>query len=226
MTSIAIKGSWVVGWGENGHQVIKDGVVVTKDDRIAFVGSQGDPNCPTADRVIDATGMLVSPGLINLHAIANLDLQVLHIDGPEDANFPKAESFVMDPDAPFILTDEEYRVSADFSVATLLKSGCTTFANVTTSASKRWEDTRVEPYALAEASERMGARGWIGHFYMEGCTYTDGKRANVSGSGTPRRASRPWTTALSLSSIFRSAGTPSSQASYFPSAPTAAPKTC
>ena len=141
MTSIAIKGSWVVGWGENGHQVIEDGVVVTKDDRIAFVGSQGDPNCPTADRVIDATGMLVSPGLINLHAIANLDLQVLHIDGPEDANFPKAESFVMDPDAPFILTDEEYRVSADFSVATLLKSGCTTFANVTTSASKRWEDT-------------------------------------------------------------------------------------
>ena len=173
MTSIAIKGSWVVGWGENGHHVIEDGVVVTEDDRIAFVGSQGDPDCPPADRVIDATGMLVSPGLINLHAIANLDLQVLHIDGPDDANFPKAESFIMDPTEPFILTDEEYRVSADFSVATLLKSGCTTFANVTTSASKRWEDTRVEPYALAEASERMGARGWIGHFYMEGCTYTD-----------------------------------------------------
>ena len=174
MTSIAIKGSWVVGWGENGHEVINDGVVVTKDDRISFVGSQGDPDCPQADRVIDASGMLVSPGLINLHAIANLDVQVLHVDGPDDAGFPKAESFVMDPDVPHILTDEEYRVSADFSVATLLKSGCTTFANVTTSATKRWEDSRVEPYALAEASERMGARGWIGHFYMEGCTYTDG----------------------------------------------------
>ena len=41
MTSIAIKGSWVVGWGENGHHVIEDGVVVTRDDRIAFVGFQG-----------------------------------------------------------------------------------------------------------------------------------------------------------------------------------------
>ena len=46
MASIAIKGSWVVGWGENGHEVIRDGVVVTDDDRIAFVGSQGDPDCP------------------------------------------------------------------------------------------------------------------------------------------------------------------------------------
>ena len=225
MTSIAIKGSWVVGWGENGHHVIKDGVVVTKDDRIAFVGSQGDPNCPTADRVIDATGMLVSPGLINLHAIANLDLQVLHIDGPEDANFPKAESFVMDPDAPFILTDEEYRVSADFSVATLLKSGCTTFANVTTSASKRWEDTRVEPYALAEASERMGARGWIGHFYMEGCTYTDGN-GQSQWVWDSKKGQQAMDNSIELVKYLQKRTTPSSQASYFPSAPTAAPKTC
>ena len=139
MTSIAIKGSWVVGWGDNGHHVIEDGVVVTKDDHIAFVGSQGDPDCPPADRVIDATGMLVSPGLINLHAIANLDLQVLRMDASDDSTFPKPKSFLMDPSQPFLLTDEEYRVSADFSVATLLKAGSTTFTNVTTSASKRWE---------------------------------------------------------------------------------------
>ena len=172
MTSIAIKGGWVVGWGENGHEVIEDGVVVTKDDRIAFVGSQGDPERPKADRVIDASGMLVSPGLINLHAIANLDLQVLRMDASNESTFPKPKSFVMDTSQPYILTDEEYRTSADFSVATLLKNGSTTFLNVTTSASKRWEDTS-ETYALAEASERMGIRAWIGHFYQESCNYTD-----------------------------------------------------
>ena len=172
MAKVAIKGGWVVAWGEDGHQVLENGIVVTDEDKIAFVGFPDDPACPTADRVIDATGMLVSPGLINLHAIANLDLQVLRIDGEEDSGFPKAQSFLMDPNAPFPLTDEEFRTSAAFSVATLLKSGCTTFANVTTSASKRWEDS-VEPYALAEASERMGARAWLGHFYMEGASYTD-----------------------------------------------------
>ena len=176
MAKVAIKGGWVVGWGEDGHQVLEDGIVVTDGDKIAFVGFPDDPECPTADRVIDAAGKLVSPGLINLHAIANLDLQVLHIDGQDDSGFPKAQSFLMDPNSPYPLTDEEFRTSAEFSVATLLKSGCTTFANVTTSASKRWEDS-IEPYALAEASEQMGARAWLGHFYMEGASYTDANGA-------------------------------------------------
>ena len=85
MARIAIKGSWIVAWDEDGHHVLEDGVVVTENDRIAFVGFQGDPNCPSADQVIDATGMLVSPGLINLHAIANLDLQVLRMDASSDS---------------------------------------------------------------------------------------------------------------------------------------------
>ena len=123
MPKVAIKGGWVVGWGEDGHQVLEDGIVVTDGDKIAFVGFPDDPDCPTADQVIDAAGKLVSPGLINLHAIANLDLQVLHIDGRDDSGFPKAQSFLMDPNSPYPLTDEEFRTSAEFSVATLLKSG-------------------------------------------------------------------------------------------------------
>ncbi len=172
MSKVAIKGGWVVSWDGSAHRILEDGVVVTEGDRIAFVGFSDDPACPEADRVIDATGKLVSPGLINLHAIANLDLQVLRMDVGDEESFAKPASFLMDPDAPFILTDDEYRVSADFSVATLLKAGSTTYASVTTSASKRWEDT-IEPYALAESSERMGARAWLGHFYMEGCSYTE-----------------------------------------------------
>lgn len=172
MGKVAIKGGWVVAWGQDGHQVLEGGVVVTEGDRIAFVGFPDDPACPSAERVIDAAGKLVSPGLINLHAIANLDLQVLRMDGRDDGAYPKPRSFVMNPDAPYILSDEDFRTSAEFSVATLLKSGSTTYASVTTSASKRWEES-IEPYALAEASERMGARAWLAHFYQEGCSYTE-----------------------------------------------------
>ena len=80
MTKIAFRGGWVVGWSDGRHQVLEGGTVVVEKDRIIFVGFPDDPACPSADRVIFTQGKLVSPGLINLHCIANLDLQVLSID--------------------------------------------------------------------------------------------------------------------------------------------------
>ena len=100
MAKVAIKGGWVVGWGEDGHQVLEDGIVVTDGDKIAFVGFPDDPDCPAAVRVIDAAGNLVSPGLINLHAIANLDLQVLHIDGRDDSGLSKGSIISYGPQLP------------------------------------------------------------------------------------------------------------------------------
>ncbi len=148
-------------------------MVVFEGSTIRFVGFPGDPDCPNADEAIDASGKLVSPGLINLHCIANLDLQLLKMDNQAGEAYPKPKAFVTDPGAPLPWNDQDFRNSAEFSVATLLKGGTTTFASVTSSATKRWEEARPEPYALAEASEQMGARAWLAHFYQEACPYTD-----------------------------------------------------
>src|SRR6266568_1275282 len=59
-----IRGGWVVGFDGRSHRLIRDGTIVFEDDRILHVGQtfQGE-----ADTTIDATGMLVMPGLINTH---------------------------------------------------------------------------------------------------------------------------------------------------------------
>jgi cytosine/adenosine deaminase-related metal-dependent hydrolase len=59
-----IQGGWVVGFNGQGHELIRDGVVVYEDDRIVHVGHRFEGQ---ADRTVDARGKLVSPGFINCH---------------------------------------------------------------------------------------------------------------------------------------------------------------
>lgn len=59
-----IQGGWVVGFSGKSHQLWRDGVLVYEDSRIIHVGPPFDGQ---VDRRIEATGMLVIPGLINTH---------------------------------------------------------------------------------------------------------------------------------------------------------------
>ena len=173
MARTAIKGGWVVAWLDGRHRVLEGGAVVFEGTTVVFVGFPGDPACPSADVTIDADGKLVSPGLVNLHCIANLDLQLLKMDGTAGEAFSKPKAYVTDSHAASLWTDQDFRNSAQFSVATLLKNGTTTFASVTSSVTKRWEEAPPAAYALAEASEQLGARAWLAHFYQEACSWTD-----------------------------------------------------
>ena len=171
---LAIQGGWVVAWGDGGHQVLDGGTVVMEGNRIIFVGFPDDPGCPQAEKVIDARGKLISPGLINLHCIANLDAQVLGIDGSPQGGSPRQTlSYLTNPAVPNMFSDADFRASADFSVATLLKAGNTSYCRVTGMPNTRWEDPLEQSYALVEASERMGARSWLANYYRQGCDYTD-----------------------------------------------------
>ena len=69
-----IQGGWVVGFQEGHHAILKDGIVVLENDRILHVGRHFDGH---VDWVMDARQKLVSPGFINIHAVANIDIQTL-----------------------------------------------------------------------------------------------------------------------------------------------------
>lgn len=65
-----IHGGWVVGFSGRGHELLPNGVVVYEDDRVIFTGYGFDGE---VDQRIDATGKLVSPGLINCHIHADVN---------------------------------------------------------------------------------------------------------------------------------------------------------
>lgn len=165
-----LRGGHVVAHEEGRHVLLDGGCVVIEGARVAFVGFPDDPACPPADTVLDLPGRLISPGLVNLHCIANLDLQILRID-VNHVGFPKSRAWF--DGGHEVLSDEALRVSARFSVANLLRNGSTTFANVTTMASKRFDDPAVEPHALAEAAAALGARAYLAHNFQDHSRFDD-----------------------------------------------------
>jgi len=167
-----IAGRWVIGY-DGGHRIIPHGDVVYEDGRIVFAG-RGYPG--SADLTIDAQDCLISPGLINLHAVANVDLQVFRID-VESPGFPKARRWVEQPAATEVLSDREIEASARFSVACILRGGATTFGAITTMAPKRWEDPPAEPDAIARAAGELGGRAYVAHQYRAYVSYWDGSQS-------------------------------------------------
>ena len=66
MTRKRIDASHVIAYQDGGHRYLRDGVVVIDGNEIVHVGPAGSWQAPV-DEVIDATGMIVTPGFINTH---------------------------------------------------------------------------------------------------------------------------------------------------------------
>jgi len=64
--TIAFVGGQVITM--DGDNVIKDGVVIVKQNKIVAVGTRADTTIPTDAEVINITGKTIMPGLIDVHA--------------------------------------------------------------------------------------------------------------------------------------------------------------
>ncbi len=154
-----IKGQYVVGWENGQHVIYENGEVVYEHDKIVFVGH----NYPDAvARTIDAGPALISPGLINAHCVTNVDLQVLRIDVGNDGFF-KPVSYLKDPKKPQVLDERDTQASVRSALLNIVKGGSTTFASVTTGATKRWHDPEYEPKLMCDAVGEVGLRGYLTH---------------------------------------------------------------
>ena len=65
--SLKIEGARYIITMDGERRIIRDGAIVIEGTRITQVGKSADMADVAADRVIDAVGMVVAPGLVNGH---------------------------------------------------------------------------------------------------------------------------------------------------------------
>jgi cytosine/adenosine deaminase-related metal-dependent hydrolase len=161
----AIQASHIIAYQDGGHRNLRNGVVVTEDDRIIHVGKRFDG---TVDETIDASGQILTPGLINTHAhLAGSPLDKSFIEDRGNRQFYLSGLFEYLPVRSGAQDEEGDRACLAYSMAELLRTGTTTICEIGHRA----------PEAVEEAG-KVGLRLYMGLGYKSGYWYTDdGKQA-------------------------------------------------
>ena len=159
-----ICGSWVVGYKNGTHVLLRNGVVVYENDKIVHVGPDFGGS---VDKTIDAIGKLVSPGFIDTHVhsghLAPLRL-ITDVGRPDYFGQPFFE-FTTPRQGTLVGGDPRYvtpgqttfdvkNVWAEFTIAELLRNGTTTFIEFGARAHVQ--------QSLADALGTLGIRGYLG----------------------------------------------------------------
>ncbi|OZB19687.1 MAG: N-ethylammeline chlorohydrolase [Rhodobacterales bacterium 34-62-10] len=162
----ALAARWIVAHQDGSHSFLENGEVVIEADRIIYVGVRFEGEVA---RRYDLGEVLISPGLIDLDALSDLDTTTLGVDcGPAWAKgrvWP--EDYVRR--GPYEMYSlEELAFQKRFSFAQLLCNGITSALPIASLFYREWGETVAEFEAAAEAAGELGLRVWLGPAYRSG----------------------------------------------------------
>lgn len=161
-----ISAAWVLGHRDGGHRLVPNGEVVIDGGEVVFVGN-GFPG--EVARRIDFGNALVSPGLIDLDALSDLDTTILSIDNhpgwAKGRVWPRSYVEV----GPYeMYSQEELAFQKRFAFGQLLLNGITTAAPIASLFYRQWGETVAEFDAAADAAGEMGLRVYLSPAYRAG----------------------------------------------------------
>ncbi|MCK4757090.1 MAG: amidohydrolase family protein [Thermoplasmata archaeon] len=139
METLKIVGGWIVTQNHN-REILKADILV-EDGKIASIGEVGQ-----ADNMIDASGCVIIPGLINLHTHISMTLMRGIADDVHLDDFLK-RTFEVDARR----TREDVRLGSELGAIEMLKGGTTSFLDL-----YYFQDE------IAKAVETSGMRGFLG----------------------------------------------------------------
>ncbi len=146
MADLIIKGGIVLTMD---GAFIESGTVVVDNGLITFVGKDTNEN---ADKVIDARGCVVMPGLVNAHTHVPMTLFRGYADGLSYGEWIKKIQL-----AEMKITPADVRAGANLGVLEMIRSGITTFA-----------DMYFHEDEVAQVVQGSGMRAAIGYGMIEG----------------------------------------------------------
>lgn len=157
---------WVLAHDGDTPVLLKRGEVVIEGDRVIFAGHDFPGEVA---RRIDMGAALISPGLIDLDALSDLDTTVLGID-----HFPSWKKGRVWPlsyvrAGPYeMYTPGELAFQKRFAFGQLLLNGITTAAPIASLFYREWGETVAEFDAAADAAGDLGLRVFLSPAYRSG----------------------------------------------------------
>ena len=133
--------SWVIAWdgAAESHVYLRDADVVFTGADIDLIGTDYGG---TADTVVDGTGLMVMPGLVDIHAHPGDETQSKGLF--EESGSPMLHNTSLIEDMPLVRGDlDGANAALEFALCELHKSGCTTLADLS-GVREGWLDTLAQ----------------------------------------------------------------------------------
>ena len=161
-----ITAGWVVGHKDGSHRLLRNGEVVFENGEILFVGHRFPGEVA---RRIDFGDALISPGLIDLDALSDLDTTILGIDNhPGWAKGRVWPRSYVEAGPYEMYTQEALAFQKRFAFGQLLLNGITTAAPIASLFYREWGETVAEFDAAAQAAGELGLRVYLSPAYRSG----------------------------------------------------------
>jgi cytosine/adenosine deaminase-related metal-dependent hydrolase len=165
-----ITARFVVGFAGGDHVVYERGEVVFEGDTILFAG-HGFPDEVDVD--LDAGDAIVSPGFIDLDALADVDHAILDCWGSSDRlkGMRWSEDYFHASRHDLFDREDQAR-NRHYALAQLLLNGVTTALPIAAETYKAWAETYEEFADIVAIGRELGIRLYLGPSYRAGVNVT------------------------------------------------------
>ncbi|MEU6661854.1 chlorohydrolase family protein [Streptomyces sp. NPDC046821] len=173
-----VTASWVIAHDGRSHVEIPDGAVLIEGDTVIAVGERTELDRHPAGERIDLGDAVVTPGLIDLDALTDIDHIILDSSAsPElSSGFTWSSDYFDAPRAVF--TPEQRRTVREYALTQLALHGITSYMPIASEVHSDWAETYEDFVAMTEVSSRLGLRAFLGPSFRSGVNVigADGKR--------------------------------------------------
>ncbi|MBU3737505.1 MAG: amidohydrolase family protein [Rhodoferax sp.] len=175
---------WVLGFDGRGHVLWRNGEVVFSGKHIEFVGRgfSGTVDCRR-----DFGRALISPGLIDLDALGDLDSGVLTVDNGNRLDMGRlwSEDYLRQgPIEAYTPQEEQFKYRHAFTQ--LIRNGITTALPITSMYYRAWAERYDEFEGVARTAGTLGLRVYLSPCYMSGITVVQRDRTLTRHWDEPR----------------------------------------
>ncbi|MGI6878586.1 chlorohydrolase family protein [Microbacterium sp. gxy059] len=171
-----VRAGHLLAWDGADHVLLRDAELVHRGAEIVFAGHGYTGE---VDEEVDARGSLVMPGLIDLDALTDIDHCLLDSwgDREETGGFNWSPEYAADPTGA--LTQEERALMREYALAQLARHGVTTYMPIASEVHAQWAETCRDFADVAEVTQRLGLRGYMGPSYRAGVSVYGPEGADV-----------------------------------------------